>query len=99
MQLRLGHVAEHSRNLAIGLGFKLLLAPLAIYLLYVHLLGAHGQAIRITVFEAAMPPMITAAIVEVEHELNPPLANSMVAVGLLASFATLYGWSPVLAHV
>jgi len=95
MQLRLGHVAEQKRNLAIGLGFKLLAAPLAIYLLYVQLLGAHGQAIRITVFEAAMPPMITAAIVATEHELNPALVNAMVAVGLLAAFATLYGWSRV----
>jgi hypothetical protein len=97
MQLHMGHVAEHRRNLAIGLGFKLVLAPLAVYLLYVLLLGVHGQPIRITIFEAAMPPMITAAIVAGEHELNPPLANSMVAVGLLASFATLYGWSRILA--
>jgi predicted permease len=99
LQLRLGHVVEHKRNLAIGLGFKLLLAPMLVYLLYVQAFGAHGQAIRITLFEAAMPPMITAAIVATEHELNPPLANSMVAVGLLASFATLYGWSLALAHV
>ncbi len=99
MQLHMGHVAEHRRNLAIGLSFKLLVAPLAIYLLYVQLLGAHGQAIGVTIFEAAMPPMITAAIVATEHDLNPPLANAMVAVGLLASFATLYGWSHMLAHV
>ncbi len=92
MQLRLGHVAEHGRNLALGLGFKLLLAPLAIYLLYVQLLGAQGQAIQVTLFEAAMPPMITAAIVASEHDLDPPLANLMVAVGLLLSFVTLYGW-------
>ncbi len=99
MQLRMGHVAEHRRNLAIGLGFKLLAAPLAIYLLYVYLLGAHGEAVRVTIFEAAMPPMITAAIVATEHDLNPPLANSMVAVGLLMSFITLYGWSHLLAHI
>lgn len=92
MQLRLGHVAQHGRNLALGLGFKLLLAPLAVYLLYVQLLGAQGQAIQVTLFEAAMPPMITAAIVASEHDLDPPLASLMVAVGLLVSFVTLYGW-------
>ncbi len=99
MQLHVGHMAEHKRNLAIGLGFKLLAAPLAIYLLYVLLFGMHGLATRVTIFEAAMPPMITAAIVATEHKLNPPLANAMVAVGLLVSFVTLYGWSRVLAHV
>lgn len=99
MQLRLGHVAEHKRTLALGLGFKLLLAPLAIYLLYVQLLGAQGQAIQVTLFEAAMPPMITAAIVASEHDLDPPLANLLVAVGLLVSFITLGGWWRVLQGV
>jgi malate permease and related proteins len=98
LQLRLSHAAEHKRELALGLSFKLLLAPLAIYLLYVLALGAHGPAIRVTVFEAAMPPMITGAIVATEHGLNPSLSSSMVAVGLLLSFITLYGWAHLLAH-
>jgi Predicted permeases len=91
-QLRLGHLAGNGRNLAIGLAFKLFLAPLAIFLLYVPLLGAQGQAIQVTLFEAAMPPMITAAIVATEHDLDPPLATLMVAVGVVLSFATLTGW-------
>ncbi len=91
-QLRLGHLAGNVRNLSIGLAFKLLLVPLAMYLLYVPLLGAHGQAIQITLFESAMPPMITAAIIATEHDLDPPLATLMVAVGLVISFATLTGW-------
>lgn len=92
LQLRIGHLAGNARNLAIGLLFKLVLAPLAIFLLYVQLLGAHGQAIQVTLFEAAMPPMITAAIVAAEHDLDPPLANLMVAVGLVVSFFTLSAW-------
>jgi len=91
-QLRLGHLAGNGRNLAIGLAFKLVLAPLVLFLLYVPLLGAHGQAIQITLFEAAMPPMITAAIIATEHDLDPPLATLMVAMGLVISFATLTGW-------
>lgn len=92
LQLRLGHLVGNGRNLAIGLLFKLVLAPLAIFLLYVQLLGAHGQAIQVTLFEAAMPPMITAAIVAGEHDLDPPLATLMVAAGLLISFLTLTAW-------
>lgn len=91
-QLRLGHLAGNGRNLALGLVFKLLLAPLVIFLLYVPLFGAGGQPIQVTLFEAAMPPMITAAIVATEHDLDPPLANLMVGIGLLLSFATLTGW-------
>ena len=99
LQLQLGHVAEHKRDLAIGLLFKLLLAPLLIFLLYVPLFGANGQAIQVTIFEAGMPPMITAAIVAAEHDLNPPLANLMVAAGLIISFATLSMWWFVLRWV
>lgn len=92
LQLRLGHLAGNGRNLTIGLLFKLVLAPLVIFLLYVPLLGASGQAMQVTLFEAAMPPMITAAIVAAEHDLDPPLANLMVAVGLVVSFFTLSAW-------
>jgi len=92
MQLRLGHVAEHKRNLALGLTFKLMLAPLAIWLLYVQIIGAQGLPIQVTIFEAAMPSMITAAIVANEHDLDPELSNLMVAVGLILSFITLSAW-------
>jgi predicted permease len=91
-QLRLGHLAGNGVKLAIGLGFKLVLAPLVLFILYVHLLGAHGQAIQITLFESAMPPMITAAILATEHDLDPPFATLMVAVGLVFSFVTLTAW-------
>lgn len=92
LQLRLGHLAGNMRNLALGLGFKLLLAPLLMYLLYVQVFGVHGPAIQVTLFEAAMPPMITAAIIASEHDLDPELSALMVAVGLLLSFATLGAW-------
>lgn len=98
-QLRLGHLAGNARNLAVGLGFKLVLAPLVLFLLYVPLLGAHGQAMQITLFEAAMPPMITAAILATEHDLDPPLATLMVAVGIVLSFFTVTGWWWVLQGV
>jgi predicted permease len=98
-QLHLGHLAGNGRNLAIGLCFKLLLAPLVIYLLYTQVLGAHGQAIQVTLFEAAMPSMITAAIVASEHDLDPELSTLMVAIGLILSFVTLSGWWWVLQGV
>ncbi|HEY6095696.1 MAG TPA: AEC family transporter [Gallionellaceae bacterium] len=91
-QLRLGHLRGNCCGLALGLFFKLLLAPMVFYLLYIKLLGANGTAIQVTIFEAAMPPMITAAIVATEHELDPELSTLMVAVGLPISFLTLPGW-------
>ena len=55
-------------------------------------MGARGVAMQVTIFEAAMPPMITAAIIAAEHHLDAKLANLMVAIGLLISFASLTLW-------
>jgi predicted permease len=99
MQFHMGHILEHKRELTLGLNFKLIIAPLLMYLLYVQLLGAHGQSVQVTVFESAMPPMITASILASEHGLNPPLVNLMAGVGLLVSFVTLAGWWLALARV
>ena len=99
LQLRPRQVLSNARNLALGLGFKLVLAPLVIYLIYVELLGAHGPTMQVVLFEAAMPPMITAAIVATEHDLDPQFATLMVAVGLIVSFVTLTGWWWVLQGV
>ena len=92
LQLRLGHLSGNCCSLALGLGYKLILAPLLIFLLYVPLFGAHGQAIQVTIFEAAMPPMITAAILAQKHDLDPELSTLMVAAGLPLSFLTLAAW-------
>ena len=92
MQLRLGHLWGNCCSMIFGLTFKLLLAPLIFFLLYVKVFGAHGLAIQVTLFEAAMPPMITGAILAKEKNLDPELATLMVAVGLPVSFLTLTGW-------
>ncbi|HUW49777.1 MAG TPA: AEC family transporter [Sulfuricella sp.] len=91
-QLRLGHLAGNGRNLMLGLVFKLLIAPFSLYLLLTGVFGAKGLVAQVTLFEAAMPPMITAAIIAAEHDLDPQLANLMVAVGIVLSFFTLTGW-------
>jgi predicted permease len=41
-----------------------------------------------------MAPMITAGILAVEHDLDPPLANLAVSLGILLSLLSV----PLLAH-
>ncbi|MDP2827773.1 MAG: AEC family transporter [Sulfuricellaceae bacterium] len=91
-QLHPGHLAGNARNLAIGLGFKLILAPLIMAILLLELWGMKGLTPQVTIFEAAMPPMIAAGIVATEHHLDPELVNLMVSVGLVLSFFTLTAW-------
>ena len=79
-------------QLTLGLAFKLVMAPALITLLFVGLFGARGETLQITIFEAAMAPQIGAAIVAVEHDLDPPLVTLMVGIGIPLSFVTLPAW-------
>ena len=70
-----------------------------ILLLFVGVLGTEGQMLNVTVFEAAMGPMIGASIVAMDHELDPPLLTLMVGVGIPLSFLTLPAWWRVLSFL
>jgi predicted permease len=97
-QLRLSQVRGKTRALATGLVFKLALGPALILFLYAGLLGAEGPVLRVTVFEAAMAPMIGASIVALDHDLDPPLLTLMIGVGIPLSFLTLPVWFQLLDY-
>src|SRR5215471_298517 len=98
-QLRLSAVRGKMTALATGLLFKLVLAPALILFLFAGLLGTEGQAMQVTIFEAAMPPMIGASIVAMDHELDPSLLTLMIGVGIPLSFLTLPAWWYLLSLV
>lgn len=75
-----------------GLGYKLLLAPLLLALLYVGALGSHSLSTQITILEAAMAPMITASVVAVEFGLDAEIASLMVGIGIPLSLLTVSLW-------
>lgn len=97
-QIQWSAVRGRLGQLCMGLGFKLVAAPALIGLLYVGLLAARGETIQITVFEAAMAPQIGAAIVAVDHDLDPPLVALMVGIGIPVSFLTMPLWWQLLKH-
>ena len=92
MQLRLDFKSIYWKYIWIGLGFKLLLFPAIIFVLYFLIFQQSGQVIQITLIEAAMAPMITAGIVASNYDLEPRYCSLMLSVGLLASFITLPLW-------
>jgi predicted permease len=99
LQLRLGAVRQCASALAAGLGFKLVLAPLAIVALFAPLAARDAGTFDLIVFESAMAPMIGATIVAAEHRLNPPLVTLMAGVGIPLSFVTVPIWHALLVHV
>lgn len=98
-QIRWSAVRGKARLLGTGLAFKLVAAPALIAGLYGALVGFESEEIRITIFEAAMAPQIGAAIVAMEHDLDPPLVTLMVGVGIPLSFLTVPIWAWVLGAV
>ncbi|MGZ5210515.1 MAG: AEC family transporter, partial [Kaistella sp.] len=77
---------EYSRPLFWGLFFKLILFPAFIFVLYFIILKQRGETVEIAFLEAAMAPMITAAIIASTHRLEPKLCNLMVGIGIPLSF-------------
>jgi len=99
LQLRLDQLRGNRVLLGLGLGFKLVLGPLLLALLYVDLLSRGGETMQVTLFESAMGPQIGSAVVAMQYGLNPTLITLMVGVGIALSFLTLPLWHLAMAAV
>jgi len=95
LQLRLSRevLARRWRPLALGLGFKLILAPLFFLGLYVYAVGSHSFVSRVTILESSMAPMITAAVVCEEMGMDGELAGLLVGLGIPLSLLTVPLWN------
>lgn len=90
-QLNLRVEFDKIRAFIVGLSVKMIVAPMLAYLTFVFL-GVKGEIIQVTVFEAAMPPMITAGAIAIMADLSPRLTAAIVTYGILLSFITLPLW-------
>ncbi|MCI5142476.1 MAG: AEC family transporter, partial [Candidatus Electrothrix sp. ATG1] len=75
-------------QLSIGLGIKLIIAPLAALILC-KIFGLKGEAVQVSIFEAGMPPMVSAGALAILANLSPALTAALVGIGIMLSFATL----------
>lgn len=85
-RLRLGR--SQLGALGLGLGWKMLAAPLLCWLLGLAC-GVGGPVLAVGVLQAAMAPMISAAILAEQYGLEPPLANTVLGAGILLSLVTV----------
>lgn len=95
--LRLDAIADRWAPLGLGLGFRLVLAPLAILVMYVGLGMLHEPVAKVAVLEMAMPPMLGAAIVAMDHDLEPDLVALLIGIGVPLSMLTAWGWWSLVA--
>jgi predicted permease len=88
LQLRLRFKSEALGALGAGLGWKLVLAPALCWALG-FAAGVRGLTLTVGVLEAAMAPMISAAILADEYGLEPSLTNALLGAGIPISLVTV----------
>jgi malate permease and related proteins len=91
MQIKFSEWRSELPSLSLGLAYKLMIAP-GLVLCAALAFKTGGIIAQTSVFEAAMAPMVTSAILAAEYRLNARLANLMVSVGILLSIATTGLW-------
>lgn len=95
LRFRLQLGGDQALPLTLGLGWKLAVAPALVFALG-WISDVRGDVLAIGVMQASMAPMISAAILADQHNLEPPLANSILGAGILLSLLTVPAWHLVL---
>lgn len=91
-QLEPSALKGRGKPVAVGLAYKLLLAPAVMLALVWLTAPSHGLEERVAVAQAAMAPMVTGGVLAAEYELEPKLAAGLIAVGVPLSLATVPAW-------
>lgn len=91
LQLNISAWKADFKLISISLLYKLILAPMVILAIY-YMLNTTSLTAKVTVFEAAMGPMVTAAIITQDYELNPKLTGMILGLGIPVSLITTYFW-------
>ncbi|MCL9761758.1 AEC family transporter [Frankia sp. AiPa1] len=96
MQLEVPAARRYWRELGLGLAVKLVVAPALVVGLYALAGGLGDHSVTIALFETAMPPMVTGALLAARHDLATPLPSLLVGVGVPLSLLTLPLWTLIL---
>lgn len=99
LQLSIDIKSRHWPFLGMGLAYKLILFPLLLTLPLWIFVNEWTLIQKTSVLEAAMAPMITAAIVASAHGLKPKLSSMMLGIGIPVSFLSLWVWYLILENM
>lgn len=91
LQIKFSNWRSEIRNLSFGLAFKLFVSP-ALVLVAALLFNIKGTIPQISLFEAAMPTLVTGSLLADQYKLNPQLSNLMVGLGIFLAFISTAFW-------
>jgi hypothetical protein len=97
LQFRLQFQRGQSAAVLLALGWKLALAPLLVWVIGLAM-GVSDAILTVAVLESAMAPMVSAAILAEQHDLEPQLANTVLGIGIVLSLVTVPLADALLGH-
>lgn len=97
--LRLDRITSRIGAVLTGLGFRLVLAPAFVVLMYLALGSFEDPVAKVAMLEMAMPPMLGASVIALDHDLEPDLVALVIGIGVPLSLLTAWGWWSVIGHL
>lgn len=95
LQLKFDGWRQQAAQISTAMLYKLVLAPLLV--LFVALaLGVKGPVARISIFEAAMPTLVTSGIIAEQYHLNTKLVNLVIGFSIVVGLLTTAVWDLVI---
>lgn len=95
--LRLDRLAGRTGPVALGLCHRLIVAPALLIGFYLALGQAGDPVAKVAMLEMAMPPMLGASIIAMDHDLEPDLVALLIGLGVPLSLLTAWGWWTLIA--
>lgn len=95
LQLKFNGWRKLIPQISTSLLYKLLLSPILI-LICALIFGIKGDIAKISIFEAAMPTVLTASVIAEQFRLNTKLVNLIIGISILVGFVTTGIWFQII---
>ena len=95
LQLKFNGWRKLMPQISMAMLYKLILAPL-IVLLGALIFKINSDIAKITIFEAAMPTLVTSSIIAEQFRLNTKLTNLTIGISIIIGFFTTAMWYQII---
>lgn len=82
----------NSRFFWLGMGYRLVLAPALVWMIYRNFNFESELILQVTILESGMAPMITGSLVAIQYDLKPKLAVLLSGLGIPISVVSILIW-------
>lgn len=98
LQLKFKGWQQQIYQISMATLYKLILAP-ALVLLAALVFNVRAEIARISIFEAAMPTLITGSLIAEQFRLNARLVNLIIGVGMVIGLMTTGIWKVIMDFI